>query len=271
MPGTFEPRAVSVGGVAYRYQVWLPPQRPVEPGPVILFLHGAGERGDDGGAQTHVGLGPALERDAARWPFIAVFPQCRINVGWRGPMLRQALAALAGPDEALASHLAAAEPAVVPSREASGTPLAVDAYFIELARTDMREHIRNLPDKDLAYFKEGTKHFDDYVFAVGWAQDFARTNRDIMMENTIRALRESGELPETLSELVTAGILPEIPDDPSDEVVLEVKHLNQGNVLKDVSFNLKKGEILGLAGLVGMGTLATRLRRVARRTLVPSS
>ena len=94
MPGTFEPRAVSVGGVAYRYQVWLPPQRPVEPGPVILFLHGAGERGDDGGAQTHVGLGPALERDAARWPFIAVFPQCRINVGWRGPMLRQALAAL---------------------------------------------------------------------------------------------------------------------------------------------------------------------------------
>jgi len=94
VPGTFEPRTVDVGGVAYRYQVWLPPHLPARPGPVILFLHGAGERGDDGGAQTRVGLGPALERDPARWPLLAVFPQCRREVGWRGPMLRQALAAL---------------------------------------------------------------------------------------------------------------------------------------------------------------------------------
>ena len=36
-----------------------------------------------------------------------------------------------------------------------------------------RRCIANLPDKDLAYFPEGTEHFDDYVEAVGWAQDFA--------------------------------------------------------------------------------------------------
>jgi ribose transport system ATP-binding protein len=46
---------------------------------------------------------------------------------------------------------------------------------------------------------------------------------------------------------------PEVPEQPSEEVVLDVKHLNRGNVIKDVSFNLKKGEILGFSGLVGAG------------------
>jgi len=46
---------------------------------------------------------------------------------------------------------------------------------------------------------------------------------------------------------------PEIPDNPSKEVVLEVKNLSRGTELKNVSFNLKKGEILGFAGLVGAG------------------
>ena len=67
-------------------------------------------------------------------------------------------------------------------------------YFIEMAREDMRAHIKNLPDKDLAYLREGTKHFADYVQAVEWAQEFARMNRDVMMENIIRAVRQSGEV-----------------------------------------------------------------------------
>ncbi|WP_127592243.1 sugar ABC transporter ATP-binding protein [Paenibacillus lautus] len=37
------------------------------------------------------------------------------------------------------------------------------------------------------------------------------------------------------------------------ETVLEVKGLNQGRTLKDINFTLKKGEILGIAGLVGAG------------------
>ena len=43
--------------------------------PVLLFLHGAGECGDDGRAQTTVGLGPALTSHPERWPFLAVLPQ----------------------------------------------------------------------------------------------------------------------------------------------------------------------------------------------------
>lgn len=71
----------------------------------------------------------------------------------------------------------------------------IGSYFIELARDDMRRLQKNLPDKDLAYFHEGTKYFDDYVGAVHWAQEFARENRNIMMENIVSAMRHSGELP----------------------------------------------------------------------------
>jgi len=46
---------------------------------------------------------------------------------------------------------------------------------------------------------------------------------------------------------------PEIPENQSDEIVLEVKNLNRGNVLKDINFDLKQGEILGFSGLMGAG------------------
>jgi tRNA-splicing ligase RtcB len=70
-----------------------------------------------------------------------------------------------------------------------GVGNAIGSFFIELAKEDMRRWFINLPDEDLAYFPEGTEHFDDYVEAVGWAQDFAALNRRIMMTNIISALR----------------------------------------------------------------------------------
>jgi ribose transport system ATP-binding protein len=50
---------------------------------------------------------------------------------------------------------------------------------------------------------------------------------------------------------------PEVPENPSQEVVLEVRNLNRGRALKDVSFKLYKGEILGFAGLMGAGRTET--------------
>jgi tRNA-splicing ligase RtcB len=70
-----------------------------------------------------------------------------------------------------------------------GVGNAIGSFFIELAREDMRQWMVNLPDKDLAYFPEGTQHFDDYVEAVEWAQDFARMNREVMMKNVVRAVK----------------------------------------------------------------------------------
>ncbi|MFY9352350.1 MAG: RtcB family protein [Sphingobium sp.] len=70
-----------------------------------------------------------------------------------------------------------------------GVGNAIGSFFIELAKQDMRKWFINLPDEDLAYFPEGTDHFDDYVEAVEWAQDFAALNRRMMMTNVIRTLR----------------------------------------------------------------------------------
>jgi tRNA-splicing ligase RtcB len=70
-----------------------------------------------------------------------------------------------------------------------GVGNAIGTHFIELAKQDMRTHFINLPDQDLAYLEEGTQHYDDYVEAVGWAQKFARMNREVMMQNLIAAVR----------------------------------------------------------------------------------
>lgn len=70
-----------------------------------------------------------------------------------------------------------------------GVGNAIGTYFIELAKKDMQRFFINLPDKDLAYFPEGTPHFDDYVQAVSWAQEFAKHNRELMMQNVVSAIR----------------------------------------------------------------------------------
>jgi ribose transport system ATP-binding protein len=51
---------------------------------------------------------------------------------------------------------------------------------------------------------------------------------------------------------ITVGTTPEIKT-RNNETVLEVKGLNRGSILKDINFDLRKGEILGFAGLMGAG------------------
>ncbi len=66
----------------------------------------------------------------------------------------------------------------------------IGQYFIEKAKKDMGKALGNLPDKDLAYFTEGTQYFEDYVEAVGWAQDYAMLNRREMMRLVLEALQK---------------------------------------------------------------------------------
>ena len=70
-----------------------------------------------------------------------------------------------------------------------GVGNAIGTHFIALAKQDAQLHQRDLPDQDLAYFEEGARYFGDYVRAVGWAQKFAATNREVMMANVIAAVR----------------------------------------------------------------------------------
>ena len=71
----------------------------------------------------------------------------------------------------------------------------IGSYFIELAKKDMKKFFIDLPDKDLAYFPDNTDHFNDYVEAVEWAQKFAMLNRQVMMENVIKAMKYHKAIP----------------------------------------------------------------------------
>jgi len=70
-----------------------------------------------------------------------------------------------------------------------GVGNAIGTMFIELAKQDALRTCANLPDRDLAYFEEGSRHFGDYVRAVGWAQKFAALNREVMMRRVIDAAK----------------------------------------------------------------------------------
>lgn len=73
----------------------------------------------------------------------------------------------------------------------------IGSYFIEAAKKEMERWFINgsLPDINLAYLPEGSELFDDYVQAVGWAQSFARENREQMMNATLRALKKARGIP----------------------------------------------------------------------------
>ncbi|MBB4604415.1 tRNA-splicing ligase RtcB [Xanthomonas arboricola] len=70
-----------------------------------------------------------------------------------------------------------------------GVGNAIGNHFIQLAKNEMRRWMINLPDQDLAYLPEGSEHYADYVFAVDWAQRYARINREIMMRHVVAAVR----------------------------------------------------------------------------------
>ncbi len=71
----------------------------------------------------------------------------------------------------------------------------IGTYFISLARAEAERLNRSLPDRDLGYFSEGSEYFADYVFAVEWAQRYARVNRDLMMANILHSLHLLKGLP----------------------------------------------------------------------------
>lgn len=64
----------------------------------------------------------------------------------------------------------------------------VGSHFIALAKKEMERWHINLPDKDLSYLPEGSQHYTAYIQAVRFGQDFARLNREVMMDATLDAV-----------------------------------------------------------------------------------
>ncbi|MBY0504376.1 MAG: RtcB family protein [Bryobacteraceae bacterium] len=120
-------------------------------------------------------------------------------------------------------------------------------YFIELARRDMRKYFVNLPDIDLAYFPEHTEHFDDYVEAVEWAQDYARRNRDLMMRQIVEAVRGSGQVPPFSAEVKAINC--------HHNYVAREKHFGEDNILVT-----RKGAVRAREGDMGIipGSMGAR-------------
>lgn len=85
----FQSRSIKIGSTEYRYRIFVPKGwSKKKKWPVVLFLHGAGERGDDNTAQTRVGIGPAVLRQQDSFPFIVVLPQCPGNRWWTDPEMQ---------------------------------------------------------------------------------------------------------------------------------------------------------------------------------------
>lgn len=89
-------RSVTMAGTSYRYQVYVPAEwTKHQKWPVILSLHGAGERGSDGLFSTENGIGRSIRRNAKAFPFVVVFPQCPNGVYWTDKSMQEmAMAAL---------------------------------------------------------------------------------------------------------------------------------------------------------------------------------
>lgn len=66
----------------------------------------------------------------------------------------------------------------------------IGTHYIAKAKRQMEQFFITLPDDDLAYFPEDTEDFDDYMHAVGWAQNYALENRRRMMLQVVTAMRE---------------------------------------------------------------------------------
>jgi tRNA-splicing ligase RtcB len=83
---------------------------------------------------------------------------------------------------------------------------AIGTYFIERAKKDMERWFVHLPDKDLAYLPDGSENFNHYMKAVAWAQDYAMTNRTLMLRAVVQVMQK--HFPERLGEDSDYEMLP---------------------------------------------------------------
>jgi tRNA-splicing ligase RtcB (3'-phosphate/5'-hydroxy nucleic acid ligase) len=121
---------------------------------------------------------------------------------------------------------------------------AIGQYFIAAAREEMARLDMHLPDRNLAYVREGSSLFDDYVEAVGWAQDYARANRRELMQ------------------LVLDAIAPRLPPFAATEAAINCHHnyVEQERHFGERVWVTRKGAIRAREGELGIipGSMGAR-------------
>jgi predicted peptidase len=79
----FLDKAAPVDGKAVRYALYVPEDyTPDKAWPLIVFLHGSGERGNDNLKQTDEGIGHAIRLHRERFPALVLMPQCPDGEFW---------------------------------------------------------------------------------------------------------------------------------------------------------------------------------------------
>jgi tRNA-splicing ligase RtcB (3'-phosphate/5'-hydroxy nucleic acid ligase) len=126
----------------------------------------------------------------------------------------------------------------------------IGTYFIELAKKDMERAQIHLPDADLAYLKEGSEVFDDYINAVQWAQDYARVNRHLMMNRLIDVVKN------TLDMQFQASL--EAVNCHHNYVNREIHYGQQVYLTRKGAVSAKKGELGIIPGSMGARSFIVR-------------
>ena len=81
--GAIESKTVRVGADDYDYQIYVPPQIKTEKNlPVIIFLHGIGQRGSGGFVPVSGAGGALASHYLGQVPAIILLPQCRAGMYW---------------------------------------------------------------------------------------------------------------------------------------------------------------------------------------------
>jgi ribose transport system ATP-binding protein len=130
--------------------------------------------------------------------------------------------------------------------------LIMDEPTAALTDSEIEELFRII--RDLRAKGVGVVHISHRLEELKQISDRITVMRDGKYIDTVKT--QDATIDQIISMMVGRTIYeatPEVPEKPSEEVMLEVKHLNRGKVIRDVSFQLKKGEILGFSGLVGAG------------------
>lgn len=78
----------------------------------------------------------------------------------------------------------------------------IGSVAIELAKEQAAKRAWGLPDKELAWLDEGTAEFDAYIEAMHWAQEYARFNRDTMMNLVLAAIRRKLPQMQVVGEVI---------------------------------------------------------------------
>ena len=130
--------------------------------------------------------------------------------------------------------------------------LIMDEPTAALTDTEIDELFRII--RQLRDSGAGIVHISHRLEELKQISDRITVMRDGHYIDTVKTA--DAQIPQVISMMVGRTVFeaaPEVPETPDTTVVLEVRNLNRGRQVRDVSFQLHRGEILGFAGLVGAG------------------